>query len=282
MDQIFDSAPLAGDCSICKLCGQPAGVPAFRLKDASIYSCRDCDFHYLDRLDPPPENTVATLTEPQYRYIDDRLAANARILTRRLQLVREFSDLSGRHCLDIGTGVGQFLLLLADNGAVCQGIEPSSLRREFTRQRFGLELSRHLIEEPFWHDQYDSFDLITLWDVLEHVNDPGATIQATFALLKPGGLIFIETDNRDSISYRLSTLVYQLTRGGSALFLPNFYRPLPFGHKQIFRPAQLYTLALRCGFELVAATPRNTTLGQCKTPGYRPSGQIVMVARKPV
>ncbi len=282
MDQTFDSAPLAGDCIICKLCGQPSGIPTFRLKAASIYRCRYCDFHYLDRLDPPPENTVATLTEPQYRYIDDRLAANARILTRRLQLVREFSDLSGRHCLDIGTGVGQFLLLLADNGAVCQGLEPSGLRREFARQRFGLELSRHLVEEPFWHDQYDSFDLITLWDVLEHVNDPVATLQAAFALLKPGGLLLVETDNRDSLSYRLSTLVYRLTRGGSALFLPNVYRPVPFGHKQIFRPEQLYTLAIRCGFELVAATPHRTETARNKRPDYRPTGQIVMVARKPV
>jgi len=172
--------------------------------------------------------------------------------------------------------------MLADGGAVCQGIEPSSLRREFARQRFGLKLSRQLAEEPFWFDQHDSFDLVTLWDVLEHVNDPVATLQAAFALLKPGGLLFVETDNRDTISYRLSTWIYRLTRGGSALLLPNFYRPVPYGHKQIFRPVQLYALTMRCGFELVAATPSSTEIAQIKTPGYRPAGQTVMIARKPV
>jgi len=282
LDQTPNSPSLPYDFRICKLCCQPSGVPTFTLGANHLYRCHDCDFHYLDRLDPPPDDITVTLTELQQRYIDKRLNDNARILTSRLNLVREFSDLTGQHCLDIGAGVGQFLLMLADGGAVCQGIEPSSLRREFARQRFGLKLSWQLAEEPFWFDQHDSFDLITLWDVLEHVNAPVATLQAAFALLKPGGLLFVETDNRDTISYRLSTWVYRLTRGGSALLLPNFYRQVPYGHKQIFRPAQLYTLAVRCGFELVAATPPSTEITQIKTPGYRPSGQTVMIARKPV
>ncbi len=281
MQQTPDSAPSAGDFRICKLCGRPSGVPAFTLKNCRLYRCRDCDFHYLDRLDPPPDDTTISLTEQQQRYIDNRLNANARILAARLRLIQEFSDLSGLNCLDIGTGVGQFSQILTDEGAVCQGIEPSSLRREFARQHFGLELYKHLPEDPFWLDRHGSFDLITLWDVLEHVNDPVPTLKAAFALLKPGGLLFIETDNRDTISYRLSTLVYRLTQGGSALFLPNFYRPVPYGHKQIFRPTQLFGLALRCGFELLAATPQRKETARSKTPAYRPAGQIVMVARKP-
>ena len=282
MEQTLDSPPPPGDFRICKLCGQPSGVPTFTLGANHLYSCRNCDFHYLDRLDPPRDDIPVTLTEPQQRYIDNRLNDNARTLAARLKLVRKFSDLTGRHCLDIGTGVGQFLLMLADDGAVCQGIEPSGLRHEFARQRFGLKLNRQLAEEPFWFDQYGSFDLLTLWDVLEHVNDPVATIKAAFALLKPGGLLFVETDNRDTISYRLSTWIYRLTRGGSALLLPNFYRPVPYGHKQIFRPAQLYALAMRCGFKLVAAAPLCTEAVRCKRPAYRPTGQIVMIARKPV
>ena len=265
----------------CKLCGLPSGVLTYNLGTDSIYVCRDCNFHYLDRLDPPPEDASITLTELQQRYIENRLKDNARILTARLKLVQKFCDLSGRNCLDIGTGVGQFLQMLKDVGGFCQGIEPSGLRRKFARQQYGLKLCRQLPEDPFWLDQHGSFDLVTLWDVLEHVNGPVATIKAAFALLKPGGWLFIETDNRDTTSYRVSTWIYRLTRGGSALFLPNFYRPVPYGHKQIFLPEQLYALTKRCGFNLVATTPHHADTTRIKTPNYRPGGQIVMVARKP-
>ena len=123
--------------------------------------------------------------------------------------------------------------------------------------------------------------VITLWDVFEHVNDPRATMQAAYDLLKPGGRLFLETDNRDCLSYRLSCLIYRLTRGKAALFLPNFYRPVPFGHKQIFRPAQLYALAEACGFELIATSLYRKERSDCKTPTYKPYGQIIMVAQKP-
>ena len=268
------------DFTICKLCGSASGVPTYILGSANIYTCRECDFHYLDHLDPPPDTTPVVLSELQLRYIDNRLDSNAQVLTARMQLVQEFIDLNGRNCLDIGTGVGQFVQMLVDEGSLCEGIEPSGLRREFARKRFGLDLSSETLEEPFWQDRQSSFDLITLWDVLEHVNDPVATLKAAFALLKPGGFLFIETDNRDCSSYRLSRLVYRLTRGGSALFLPKFYRLAPYGHKQIFRPEQLYALAIRCGFELLAATPLGNESVTPEPLNYRPRGQIVLVARK--
>jgi 2-polyprenyl-6-hydroxyphenyl methylase/3-demethylubiquinone-9 3-methyltransferase len=281
LPQQLDSQPTGHDFSTCKLCGEPTGVPTYSLATSTIFVCRYCDFHYLDRLDPAANDAPVCLTERQQRYIDDRLADNAKVLSARLQLVQEFVDLPGRHCLDIGTGVGQFLQLLTEAGADCTGIEPSGLRCTFAQKRFGLHLHRALIEEPVWRDRKNSFDLITLWDVLEHVNDPVATMQAAFALLKPGGWLFVETDNRDITSYRLSCLTYRFTRGGAPLFLPHFYRPVPYGHKQIFRPAQLYNLARRCVFELIAATPHRQESSDVPSPNYRPRGQIVLVARKP-
>jgi 2-polyprenyl-6-hydroxyphenyl methylase/3-demethylubiquinone-9 3-methyltransferase len=275
------SQPPDHDFSICKLCKETSGVATYSLGKAQLYCCRSCDFHYLDQLDPPPDDPPDVLTVQQQRYIDERLSSNSQVLAARLRLIQEFIDLRDMRCLDVGTGVGQFLRLLADAGAKGEGIEPSGLRRAFAHNRFGLHLQSELIEAPFWQQQSRSFDLVTLWDVLEHVNDPVATLQSAFVLLKPGGRLFIETDNRDSVPYRLSCLVYRLTLGGIPLFLPHFYRPAPYGHKQIFRPGQLYDLARRCGFELIAASPGYTGISDGQIPHYRPRGQIVLVARKP-
>jgi 2-polyprenyl-3-methyl-5-hydroxy-6-metoxy-1,4-benzoquinol methylase len=166
LPQHLKSKPTDHDFSSCKLCGAPDGIPTFSLATNTIYVCSGCDFHYLDRLDPKGDDTPVTLTDRQRRYIDDRLASNAQILTARMQLVREFVDLTGQRCLDVGSGVGQFLQMLSAAGAVGVGIEPSGLRRAFARQRFDLELHPKPIEEPFWQEQNSSFDLVTLWDVL--------------------------------------------------------------------------------------------------------------------
>jgi len=270
------------DFRICKLCRRPLGDPTCFLGPVQLFICSGCDFHYLNRLDPPADEASSCLTDSQLRYIDARLAANAHLLAARLRRVREFIDLFGRRCLDIGTGVGQFLQMLTDAGAEGVGVEPSSLRRAFALQRFGIQLHREPIEEPFWEKEKNAFDLITLWDVLEHVNDPVATIEAAFSLLKPGGWLFLETDNRDTATYRLSFLSYRLTGGRVPLFLPDFYRPIPYGHKQIFCPAQLYPLINRCGFDLIAAAPGCKENRRVKTLTHSPRGQIVLVAQKPV
>lgn len=269
------------DFSRCKLCGHSSATPVCHLETNRLYVCGDCDFHFLDRLDPPANDVPVTLTSQQQHYIDKRLTGNLRILQSRLLLVREFENLRDRLCLDIGTGVGQFLTLLSEAGARAEGIEPSGLRREYAREKFGLSLNHRPVEDPAWRRRSDGFDVITLWDVLEHVNDPVRTVQAAADLLKPGGLLFVETDNRDSSHYRLSRLLCRLTRGRISLFLPQIYRPVPYGHKQIFRPKQLYALAGRCGFELIAATPGNKNFPDTQKTGYRPRGQIVLVARKP-
>lgn len=280
MPEQLTPQPTSPDFSICKLCGDPSALPTYLLGATRLYTCPACDFHSLDRLDPAAGDAPIRLTDRQERYIEDRLVENERRLVARMELVRKFIDLTGKNALDVGTGVGQFLQLLKEGGAQVVGIEPSGLRRAFAQKRFGFHLHRESIEEPHWLEQKSSFDLITLWDVLEHVNDPVATMQAAFDLLKPGGRLFLETDNRDCVSYRLSCLSYRLTRGKAPLLLPNFYRPVPYGHKQIFRPAQLYALAARCGFELIAALPGGESVG-VKKPDYRPPGQIVLVARKP-
>lgn len=60
---------------------------------------------------------------------------------QRLEFVRERCPLTGAHCLDIGAGVGEFVQRLASEGALASGLEPSRLRRDFARLRFGFALN---------------------------------------------------------------------------------------------------------------------------------------------
>lgn len=278
--------PHAYDFRCCKLCGEHSAEPAYRLEDATIQVCRRCDFHFLDHLDPltsGDEESPRELDEKSWTYISERLGTGEGELPWRLRLVEKYCSLPGARCLDIGAGVGQFLLLLRAAEAKGTGIEPSRLRRLFAQRKFDLHLEEQTIEAPHWREKFAAaFDVITLWDVIEHVNFPAATLARALALLKPGGALFIDTPSRDILPYRLSRLAYRLSGGRLPLFLSSYYSALPYGHKQIFTPKQLARLVEQAGFEILAQGAGYDELLGMRPPLLRPKSKIILVGRKPL
>jgi len=244
--------PAGYDFRRCKFCGEQAAEPVYHLgENLLIYVCGRCDFHSLNRLDPDKIESPG-LNQLSEAYIDKRLDESLSLLSKRLALVSRQLSLDGARCLDIGAGVGQFLLALAEAGAHGEGIEPSRVRREYARKRFALELRPERVEEPYWQKFAGGFDLVTLWDVIEHVNFPVETLQQAIRLLKPGGWLFLDTPSRLTLSYRLSQLAARLSGGQLPLFLPSLYSATPYGHKQIFTPNQLRLLLKRLGLQLLS------------------------------
>jgi 2-polyprenyl-6-hydroxyphenyl methylase/3-demethylubiquinone-9 3-methyltransferase len=234
----------------CKLCGELTATPRFRLAENWIYACRNCDFHFLDILDG--EEKENRLDDKARSYIESRLTEGQYLHPERVEFIARHTELNSIKALDIGAGLGQFQLLVGERGGECLGIEPSSLRRQYAAEKFGINLHRELVDSPFWQDNFSQyFDLITLWDVIEHVNFPRETLQAAVELLKPGGLLCLETPSRDVVSYRLSLKAHHLSKGKFGLYLPNFYSTDRYGHKQIFTTRQMENLLESTGLDLV-------------------------------
>jgi 2-polyprenyl-6-hydroxyphenyl methylase/3-demethylubiquinone-9 3-methyltransferase len=242
------------DFSRCKLCGQNAAAPKYKLKQMSLYACSNCDFHYIDVLDDFPDEQPgkSLLTEKARNFIESKLPQNAIQLKKDLEFVKAHVALAGVPCLDIGAGAGLFPSLLKEAGAVPHGIEPQQIFREFALEKFQISLRRELIDDPYWQNEYAGyFDVVTLWDTLEHVNFPAETIKAASRLIKPGGYLFLDTPSRDSFFYRVSEWSCRLSQGSKALLLNSLYSPKPYCHKQIFTTAQLWALLENSGFSVV-------------------------------
>mgnify|MGYP000122236115 CR=1 FL=1 len=270
----------------CKYCGNLSAQPLYRLARQTVYGCSRCDFHALDRLDPiiplSGSNEEKPLDERSRQYMEQRMHDVDPLLPLRLQLVREQRPLAGARLLDIGAGTGQFIQRMSEEGAQARGLEPSALRRQFARLKFGLELEGETIETFCEHrENVASFDLITLWDVIEHVNFPMETLVGARRCLKPGGYLFIDTPSRDALAYRLGEGAYRLSGGKATLFLDTFYEPVPYGHKQIFRPQQLAELVERVGFRVIRQDsgffPPDNRLQKL----IRPKNRIVLVGQRP-
>jgi 2-polyprenyl-6-hydroxyphenyl methylase/3-demethylubiquinone-9 3-methyltransferase len=219
-----------------------------------IFCCARCDFHFLSHLDDVRalSEKTAQLTEQSRRYIETRANESAQLHPSRRELIHQITATKSLKLLDIGAGLGQFQLLLNELGFETEGIEPSRLRRQYAQEKYSLQLSGELAESPYWQENYaDYFDIITLWDVIEHVNFPRETLESAVKLLKPGGLILLDTPAREVLAYQISQTFFRFSRGNFSLFLPSFYSSAPFGHKQIFTHAQLTGLFQDLGLTTV-------------------------------
>ncbi len=132
-------------------------------------------------------------TEPRLRQVwrnFDRLTAH----------IRSFDDvyLSGGDWLDLGSGSGEFSYLAARLGVRVTSVEPNEGYAAYCREKLGLDVQGKTLEECDFPEQ--SFDLIRLSHVLEHMRDPVAALTRLRGWLRPGGVLYIEVPNIEADS----------------------------------------------------------------------------------
>jgi 2-polyprenyl-3-methyl-5-hydroxy-6-metoxy-1,4-benzoquinol methylase len=166
----------------------------------TIVECLDCGLVYAN----PRHNSGETLA--MYQAVEDRLYVEereGRVLTferhlRPLEKIAPPGD--GRRLLDVGCHVGVFVEIAARHGWDAWGVEPSHWAATQARQA-GLQVVEGTLATAGFGDE--TFDVVTMWDVIEHVEQPLAEVRQALRLLKPGGLLVIHTMDLDSPFARL-------------------------------------------------------------------------------
>jgi 2-polyprenyl-3-methyl-5-hydroxy-6-metoxy-1,4-benzoquinol methylase len=103
--------------------------------------------------------------------------------------------------LDIGCGEGFFLFNASKAGYTAKGIEISQDVAEYARREFGLDVEAKPFEELRFPENY--FDVVTLWQVLEHLPYPFMILKEAHRVLKPGGLVATSTPDIEGILARI-------------------------------------------------------------------------------
>ncbi|HEV2820437.1 MAG TPA: class I SAM-dependent methyltransferase [Solirubrobacteraceae bacterium] len=124
----------------------------------------------------------------------------------RLALVRAAGAGPPGRLLDAGAGRGRFVESARAAGYEAHGLEPSARGVSAARAAFGLELVRAGIEDAAVDP--GSLDAVTLWHVLEHLDDPGEALARVGDWLRPGGAVLVGVPNAASLQARLGGPVW--------------------------------------------------------------------------
>lgn len=123
----------------------------------------------------------------------------------RLDYIDSLAPLRGKKVLDVGCGGGILAESMALRGGMVTGIDLAEKPLKVAQLHLlesGLEVDYRLVApEVLAQEAAGSFDIVACMELLEHVPDPGVTVTACAALLKPGGHAFFSTINRNLKSY---------------------------------------------------------------------------------
>lgn len=223
----------APPAAACPACGSMASSPAMRpARGYPILACGGCGLTYTDaRLAPPP----ATLYPPFDQHAGRGAIRRALglFLARRAAIAASAAG-PGRRLLDYGCGSGAFATAMAARGFGAVGLEPFSLGAP--GEGPGLRLIRGPLDEHL--AGLGRFDVVTLWHVLEHLDDPIGVLSKLAGLLADGGAIVVSVPNLSSWQRRI--------------FGPGWFHLDPPRHLAHYDRASLSGVLRSAGLEVVA------------------------------
>lgn len=170
---------------ICPICNCTYTEPFFKT-NTFIQKCINCGmvFDTKEALDQ------RYYKDRQHKIKADTLRARTRNIKQRLKLLKKY--LHGSSLLDIGCGEGTFLKEVQSYITYAKGIEPDFYYAN-SAQILGLDVIQGFVEDIKFPP--NSFDIVTMFHVLEHFQDPSGVLKKIYLWLKPCGLLVIEVPN---------------------------------------------------------------------------------------
>jgi len=234
--------------SICPLCGSDFLTPFLKSCDDSkskqhfdLIRCEACGFVMTQ--DAPDvkamgayydfEDYVSHSDTQQGLFFRLYHAVRTWMLSRKRRLIQR--HVRGGTLLDIGCATGYFLAHMKTSGWDVKGVEPDEGARRMATEQFGLEV---MSPSDWVQEGAGTFDVITLWHVLEHVHDLKGEISRIHRALKDDGLLVVALPNPKSVDaawYKSAWAAYDVPR-----------------HLWHFSPENIETLMGQHGFQLVS------------------------------
>ena len=281
----------------CRACGSPSTRMLFEVEERRVRRCSSCTHVYLDVVHDA--QSIRSMYSAygnggQSRYfsgIDRAVEAHLDGYLQRCKAAVQNHDCN-LHLLDVGCGNGALLGRAQALGFVAAGTEISARLALLVKDRFQCEVHQQLLAELTLPES--SFDVVTMYDLIEHAENPRQDLEHVFRLLKPGGIFFALTPNDQALLRRISRVLFTASLHALSDPLRRLYYP---DHLSYFTAESLSRLLVSTGFELISLESVNQELSRVQLspieklaakmafwaskPFSRLGGKLVVYARRP-
>lgn len=186
--------------------GDALHVEAFRCTHpgyghhGQIVECRNCGLVYANPRWPADDVLEAYTAVEDMTYVEEREGRELTFRHHLRRIERIAGPAAGCDLLDVGAYIGVFVEAAIEAGWRARGIEPSEWAAAEARRR-GLDVRTGTLETAALPEE--SFDVLTLWDVIEHLTDPATELERARKLLRPDGWLVVHTMDIDAPIARL-------------------------------------------------------------------------------
>jgi len=164
-----------------------------------VVGCRHCGLMFYNP-QPSPDQTAALYSADYFaqEFPEELAAEQIQLAHRRLARIEEEVGIGS--LLDVGCGIGRFLFAARNRGWKAAGMDISPAAASIARRTSGAQVFVGDLALPP-PNGIPRFDIVTLWDVFEHLLDPVGDLGRVRRWLRPGGLIVIQTQNANGVTY---------------------------------------------------------------------------------
>lgn len=237
----------------CPVCKSFEKEYQFNKYEFSLYQCKSCSTAYFDQIPVCTDDVYSSdhaLNDAKTAYLMNKDYRKLRFANERIQLLENVlnNSIKDKYILDVGCGTGWFLEYAKDKGAICHGVELGKDLAQFTSEALKI---------PVWNCDLtelktDSrFDVITMFDLIEHVVDPVQLVDSAKHLLKKDGIILIFTPQFDSVAI-------QTMKDKSNLIMPA-------EHLSYFTKKTVQFLSEKTKMEIVYFATKGIDIGDLKS-----------------
>jgi len=178
----------------CPICGAISS-PLFYAGEHRIFQCGACFVGFV--YPTPTESYLADFYSRFHKVLEQgggyelregRMSAD---FPAKIEKIRKHLPLASATILDVGCGKGYFVKNCLDMDIKAEGIDLSDTAINYAQNVLGVKAVCGKIEDIA--DQMGMYDAVTFWATIEHLPDPVRTLKSIHKVLKPGGLLFLDT-----------------------------------------------------------------------------------------
>jgi len=194
----------------CVICLGRLNNDDFKVKDSlvsgdyfSILECKNCGLGHTCPV-PAEHNLGYYYKSVEYFSHTDKPRSLLQVvyqhvrkimITKKIGFINKYSK-NGKRILDYGCGTGDFLAKCVEKGWGACGLEPDIDARKIAEKSHNIKIADNLNELE--HAETETFDVITLWHVIEHVYNLNETMIRLKKLLSENGVLVLAVPNRES------------------------------------------------------------------------------------